>query len=221
MRQIITVFSAIVLLTACSKTTPKAALHELMEAYHEETLKMNPISATFQGDTRYNDYLPNYLSEEVIASQKTFYAETLNALNAIDDKKFNAENKLNKQVLQWECETGLMGMGFPTELLPINQMWTLQLTIGQLAAGASAQPFKTVQDYTNWLLRVDDYIDWLVSAKDRMKEGIVQGVVLPKSLIRKVVPQLETIANPDFEKISFLPQRLISLKPFQTKKKIA
>ena len=219
MKPIITVFSAIILLTACSKTTPEAQLLELMETYHEETLKMNPISATFQGDTRYNDYLPNYLSEEVMASQKVFYTETLNALNAIDDKNFTAENKLNKQVLQWECETSLMGMEFPTELLPINQMWTLQLTIGQLAAGASAQPFNTVKDYTNWLLRVDDYIDWLQSAKTRMKEGVVQGVVLPKSLIRKVIPQLESIVEPDLEKNIFFTPALHFPETFSNKEK--
>ncbi|GIR50499.1 MAG: hypothetical protein CM15mP59_2410 [Flavobacteriaceae bacterium] len=46
-------------------------------------------------------------------------------------------------------------------------MGTLQLTIGQLAGGSSAQPFKTVEDYDNWLARVDDYLVWLYTAEDR------------------------------------------------------
>ncbi len=187
----------------CNQSTPEVQLHELMQSYHEQSLKMNPLSATFQGDTRYNDYLPNYLSDEMMAAQKAFYSETLNALNAIDGKKLNEEDKLSKKVLRWECETALMGMEFPAELLPIDQMWSLQLTMGQLAAGSSAQPFKTVQDYTNWLSRVDDYVKWLASAKSRMKEGIAQEVVLPKSLIRKVVPQLKAITEPDLDKNIF------------------
>ena len=83
--------------------------------------------------------------------------------------------------------------------MPLNQMWTLQLTIGQLAGGGSAQPFKTVEDYDNWLARVDDYLLWLYTAEDRMKEGVEKNVVLPKSLIKKVVPQLASIALTDVE----------------------
>ena len=192
-----------VLLTSCTQPSAEEKLHTLMQSYHEQTLEMNPISATFQGDTRYNDYLPNYLDDEVIASQKAFYSETLQALHSINTNDLNEQEQLSKKVLRWECETNLMGMEFPTELLPINQMWTLQLTIGQLAAGSSAQPFATVDDYTNWLSRVDDYVVWLKSAKARMKEGIMQDVVLPKSLIRKVVPQLQAMTEPDLDKNIF------------------
>ncbi len=208
MRTFILTLCIAILVVGCTQPSPQAKLHDLMQHYHEQTLEMNPIEATFQGDDRYNDYLPNFLSDEVITSQKEFYSETLEKLNAIDDSALNEEDKLSKKVLQWECETTLMGMEFPSELLPIDQMWTLQLTMGQLAAGASAQPFKTVTDYENWLSRVDDYIAWLTTAKSRMKEGITQNVVLPKSLIRKVVPQLKAITEPDLEKnIFYIPAK--------------
>ena len=204
------VFSLIVvmLLASCAQPSAEEKLQTLMQNYHEQTLEMNPIGATFQGDTRYNDYLPNYLDDEVIASQKVFYSEILQSLQSINNDDLNERDQLSKKVLKWECETNLMGMAFPTELLPINQMWTLQLTMGQLAAGSSAQPFISVTDYTNWLSRVDDYILWLKSAKARMKEGIAQDVVLPKSLIRKVVPQLQAMTEPDLDKnIFYMPAK--------------
>ena len=196
------------LLASCAQPSAEEKLQTLMQNYHEQTLEMNPIGATFQGDTRYNDYLPNYLDDEVIASQKVFYSEILQSLQSINNDDLNERDQLSKKVLKWECETNLMGMAFPTELLPINQMWTLQLTMGQLAAGSSAQPFISVTDYTNWLSRVDDYISWLKSAKARMKEGIAQDVVLPKSLIRKVVPQLQAMTEPDLDKnIFYMPAK--------------
>ena len=208
MRTIFFFLLATVLVTSCTQQTAHEKLHELMQNYHEQTLKMNPIGATFQGDTRYNDYLPNYLDDEVIASQKAFYSETLKKLLSINSNDLNEQDKHSKKILQWECETTLMGMEFPSELLPIDQMWTLQLTMGQLAAGASAQPFTTVTDYTNWLSRVDDYVAWLKSAKTKMKEGIMQDVVLPKSLIRKVVPQLEAMTESDLDKnIFYMPAK--------------
>ena len=187
----------------CTQKSASDQLNELMNTYHEENLKRYPISATSQGDARYNDYLPNFLSDEFIMDQKAFYTQTLDNLNAIDKEQLDEADKLSVEVLRWECETSLMGMEFPSELLPIDQMWTLQLTIGQMASGAGAQPFNTVKDYENWLSRLDDYVVWLKSAKSRMEEGIEQGVVLPKSLIRKVVPQLEAITEPDLEKNIF------------------
>jgi uncharacterized protein (DUF885 family) len=208
MRTYILLLISTVLISGCTTPSPTAQLQELMQTYHEETLKMNPIGATYQGDTRYNDYLPNYLSEDIMRKRKTFYKDILQELNSIADSSLSEEDQLSKEILKWECETNLMGMEFPKELLPIDQMWTLQLTIGQLATGTGAQPFKTVEDYENWLSRVDDYVVWLSSAKTRMAEGIEQGVVLPKSLIRKVVPQLESITEADLEKnIFYTPAR--------------
>jgi uncharacterized protein (DUF885 family) len=208
MRTYILLLISTVLISGCTTPSPTAQLQELMQTYHEETLKMNPIGATYQGDTRYNDYLPNYLSDDVMRKHKTFYKDILQELNSIADNSLGEEDQLSKEILKWECETNLMGMEFPRELLPIDQMWTLQLTMGQLATGTGAQPFKTVKDYENWLSRVDDYVVWLSSAKTRMAEGIEQGVVLPKSLIRKVVPQLAYITEADLEKnIFYTPAR--------------
>jgi uncharacterized protein (DUF885 family) len=195
-------------MSGCTTYTPTEQLQDLMQTYHEETLKMNPLGATYQGYTRYNNYLPNYLSDYVMRKHKAFYKDILEELSDIDYKSLSEEDQLSKEILVWECEISLMGMEFPRELLPIDQMWTLQLTIGQLATGTGAQPFKTVEDYENWLSRVDDYVVWLSSAKTRMAEGIEQGVVLPKSLIRKVVPQLASITQADLEKnIFYTPAR--------------
>jgi uncharacterized protein (DUF885 family) len=203
MKNLFKLLTIALLAISCSQPSPQEKLHELMASYNEESLKMNPISATDQGDTRYNDYLPNFLSEEYITKRKAFYTQTLETLNTIETTSLNASDKLSADVLRWECETSLMGMEFPTKFLPIDQMWTLQLTIGQMASGAGSQPFTSVQDYENWLSRLDDYVVWLKTAKTRMEEGITENVVLPKSLIRKVVPQLEAIANSGLEKNIF------------------
>ncbi|MDO1498939.1 DUF885 family protein [Winogradskyella maritima] len=75
----------------------------------------------------------------------------------------------------------------------------MNLMMGQLAGGTSAQPFNTVEDYTNWLKRLDDYVVWLDTAKTRMQKGIKAKNVLPKSLIKKVLPQLQSILTNNIE----------------------
>ena len=102
---------------------------------------------------------------------------------------------MSKAVLTWDCDINLERLNFREDLTPINQMWTMNLMFGQLASGSGAQPFETVEDYNNWLKRVDSYLEWLQTAEDRMKEGITVGHVLPKSLIKKVVPQLSSLAD--------------------------
>ncbi|MCZ6559490.1 MAG: DUF885 domain-containing protein, partial [Gammaproteobacteria bacterium] len=49
-----------------SSADQSAALDELVEAYFEELLVLNPLYATFIGDNRYNDRLANSLSPEHI-----------------------------------------------------------------------------------------------------------------------------------------------------------
>ena len=120
-----------------------------MDDYHQEALQLYPLSATYQGDKRYNDYLPNSLSNEFMEQEKKFYSSTLEKLNALDEGSLSEADLLSKKVLAWECDINLKRLGFPTHHLPINQMWTLQLTIGQLAGGSSAQPFTSVEDYEN------------------------------------------------------------------------
>ena len=62
-------------------------------------------------------------------------------------------------------------------------MWSKNLDFNQFANGTNAQPFKTVEDYNNWLKRLDGYVDWMHSAEAKMRQGIELGHVLPKSLI--------------------------------------
>ena len=172
-------------------------INEVFENYYQENLKLYPLNATRQGDIRYNDFLPNNLTDEFRNKEKIYYLNYVNQLNKFDDNKLNEDDKLSKKVMLWECTRNLERLDFNEHLTPINQMWTLQLDIGQFAAGLSAQPFKTIKDYNNWLKRIDDYLLWLKSVEDRMREGIENGHVLPKSLIKKVIPQLEVILNPD------------------------
>jgi uncharacterized protein (DUF885 family) len=45
------------------------------------------------------------------------------------------------------------------------------------------------------LVRLQGYLAWMRSAEDKMRMGIEKGYVLPKSLIVKVLPQLEAMAQ--------------------------
>ena len=175
--------------------THNAAFDTLLEDYFEGSLELYRINATYIGDERYNDTLPNFLSPEFELKEKNFLNHYKDKLVAFDDNELNKQQLMSKNILLRELALELEGKAFHTDLMPINQMWTFQLTMGQLASAKGAQPFKTPQDYRNWLVRLEGYLAWIRSAEDKMRMGIEKGYVLPKSLIVKVLPQLEAMAQ--------------------------
>ncbi len=209
MKKIITLLISILVFFSCNFNNEKSLkIAQVFENYYQESLKLYPLQATSQGDLRYNHFLPNDLSDEFRKKEKEFYTFYKSQLNNFPDHTLNENDLLSKKVLLWECDLSLKRLTFNEQYTPINQMWTLQLTIGQYAAGLSAQPFKTVKDYNNWLKRIDDYLVWLETAEERMRQGIKNEIVLPKSLIKKVIPQLKTILNPDLnQNLFFSPAR--------------
>lgn len=162
----------------------------MLENYYEDGLKLNPLNATAAGDNRFNDQFPNPLSKAHTSNLKAYYNKYNDLLKNIDETQLSESETMTKAVLQWECDINLEKFNFREDLRPVDQMWSLNLNFGQLASGASSQPFKTVKDYNNWLKRLDGYTDWLHSAKAKMEEGIKLGHVLPKALIVKVIPQI-------------------------------
>lgn len=178
-----------------SASTVAMTFAEVLDAYHEDGMKLNPISATFYGDNRYNDQFANFLSEEHRQKTQAYYSTYLEKVRQFADGELSDSEKLSKDILIWDATVALEGLAFRQDLFPIDQMWTDNLVMGQFASGQSAQPFATVQDYNHWLSRVDDYLEWLATAQGKMQEGMRLGYVLPKALVVKIIPQIEVLAS--------------------------
>ncbi len=178
--------------------------NKMLDNYYEEGLKLNPLNATFSGDTRYNDSFSNFLSDEYVSELKNYFTSYKEQVSKFKDEDLSETEKMSKDVLLWECNINLETLSFKNGIYyPIDQMWSVNLMMGQLASGSSAQPFKTMEDYNNWLKRVDGFVLWLNSAESRMTEGMAAGYVLPKSLIVKVVPQVKAMTEPNLEQNLF------------------
>lgn len=167
-----------------------ALLDELFEAYFEEILELNPLDATFIGDNRYNDRLANSLSPEYLETSRALERKYLAALLAIDNGDLNGQDLLSYEIFRLDRETSIAGERFPGELLPLNQTFSLANFFAVMGSGQSVQPFATVSDYENFLSRADDLIEYLDQAIINMRIGVERGVVQPRVVMEKVVPQL-------------------------------
>jgi uncharacterized protein (DUF885 family) len=186
-----------VLLCSCKQNTTKepmtkliAPVNELFDRYYEDRLKLFPLDATLAGDYRYNDLLNIDISDSFRIQERSFYSKYLDDLKKYDRAGLSENEQISYDILKWECESHLQELKFPFNLMPVNQIFSLHLLIGQLAGGDSFQPFKTAKDYDNWLSRLRTFTVWCDTAIVNMRKGIKLGYVLPKSLTIKVIPQM-------------------------------
>ncbi|UII20441.1 DUF885 domain-containing protein [Fulvivirga ligni] len=189
-----------------SEVESKPDISKVYEDYYQDRLKFYPLEATSAGDNRYNDTLPNNISQEYLSQLKSFYENYQQKLAEFDKSSLSATDQLSYDILEWECNINLEGLKFTTELTPLDQFWSLQIMMGQYASGASAQPFKTEDDYDNWLKRVDDFMVWCDTAMVNMTKGMETGWVLPATLTKKVIPQIAELDHgPVEEHLFFSP----------------
>ncbi len=172
-------------------------LNDLLEKYYRERLSFFPLDATMQGVEGYNDQLQIDVSEDFRRQLRDFYNRTKSALAQYDPAKLDDNDRISYEILQWECDINLKGLEFPDNYTPINQFWSLPLTLGQYGSGSGTQPFRTVADYDNWLKRVGKFPMWCDSAVAYTRRGMEKGYVLPKSLIVKIIPQFKDLIVKD------------------------
>ena len=205
-KTLLTILTASTLFISCQEEKKKTvvadvvtknnAFDELLKNYNEGKLQLNPINATYAGDNRFNDKFPNTLSEAYQVKNDAFYNDFKAKVANFKNTDLTQSEQMSKAILDWDCTMALAQNSFKNDaLMPINQMWSINLTMGTLGSGSSAQPFKTVKDYQNWLGRLNGYNVWLETAIKNMRQGITEGYVLPTSLINKIIPQFKSLAE--------------------------
>jgi len=175
-------------------TQDKAAqLDALYAQYWEEALQLNPVQATFQGDPRYNDQLPDFYSAQFRQQSHDFTQRWLDQIQAIGPDGLTGQDLVSYQIFVRDAKNSLEGEQYPGWMLPVDQMGSIATFTAQLGAGTGAQPFKTVKDYDNWLARGNRIPVLVDSIITDMRAGMQAGVVQPRALMVKVVPQYDAI----------------------------
>ncbi|ASW75302.1 hypothetical protein IQ37_10435 [Chryseobacterium piperi] len=187
-----------------TKVTP-TNLDSIASNYYEQYLKLYPLDATSQGDTRYNDQLPINIDKDFISGEVAFYNSIQNQLDKVDYKSLSDDDKVVYDVLDYTLKDKIEAYAYHPEYIPFTQFTGLPLNFPLFGSGEGSQPFKTEKDYEDWLQRMNKFPLWMDSAIENFKDGITNKVVLPKKLIVKMIPQMraEEIISPDLDKNIF------------------
>ena len=202
-------------------------IDSLFKDYYTFKKRINPLEATKAGFNEYNDQLANYISAPYKKDLIDSYTRFLNELKKYDSTMVTPSQWMSMRVMAWDCNIKREGLtnaiatiaspmyDMPTfELFPLMQIQSLHLYFSQLASGNSLQPFHTINDYDNWLKRVDAYLPFLDTCMARMNLGIARGVVLPKVLIKKMIPQLDEFVQVPVQKHLFFSPILLMPSDF-------
>jgi uncharacterized protein (DUF885 family) len=181
-----------------ASATAQAAkqVDRLADTFYVARAKFDPLLyATANGDSRYDDQIGMAISPSVRAKQFALYHTLQKQLQAIDRKQLSQKEQLNYDVLGFEIGAMLDLERFPEHLLPLDQFDNVPSTLANYASGTGSQPLTNPKQYRAYLSRLNQLPGWIDQAIANMKEGMRTGVVLPKALTAKMLPQFKQLAS--------------------------
>ncbi len=204
MKKTILLFSILSVFFACKTENKNTTdLAKIVDQYYEDQLILNPISATSNGDNRYNDLLTIDFTDAHRAKVKQLLKKYSNDLSQLDRNSLSPNDQITFDLFKRELDLGLEGLTYQDNLTPLNQFYGFHLTFAQLGSGSVIQPFATVKDYDNWLKRMNIGANYLDSCVVYFKKGLSKNYVLPKALVSKIIPQLKSFDVKNIEESTF------------------
>jgi len=186
------------------KMTEGEKLAAIAERYFQDRLVLNPIEGTqVTGDAKYEGELEIDIAPVHRVKQRALYQRVQGEQAALNVKLLSPADELTRSLLENEVKMRLELLRFPGDLLPIDQYGGLPVYIAQFGTGQDIQPLKTVENYRNYLKRLDKLPAWVDQAMINMRAGIERGVVQPRVLIERSLPSLKALTTQDLDKSAF------------------
>src|SRR5450755_4043288 len=186
------------------------AFGRVLNDYYDDRMKYFPLEATQNGDNRYNDQFPVDFTDSYLDTLRNFYGRYLDKILVFDRDKLNQNDQISYDIFTREMKMYLEGLDFHftinivtmpnLQYMPFNQFEGTPLFLRQMGSGSGIQPFNTVQDYYNWILRAGKFQAWTDSAIIYFRKGLANGYILPRCLVEKMIPEMQNMATADTTK---------------------
>ena len=172
---------------------------DFLDSEWEKTLNNNPLFATYVGDKRSNNII-NSNSIEQFLEEKNNSIESLNNLKKINYSKLNDDNKLNYKLYEFDLKRDIDLKNFPTYFLRINQRGGIQ----SFYETGNRLVFSSIQDYYDWLSRLNIFSKNIENFLEINKEGLSYGITQPKMITESVILQIDFIINSEINNNPFM-----------------
>ena len=180
--------STVLFLTLASNVLADEAeeLHQLFESEWERTMQESPTWASQLGDKRYNRVWADRSADAIRASARKDN-DALQALSAIDKSQLSPVDQLNYRLFEQEYKVRIAEQPFKLHLIPLNQRGGVQ-NQNNLSKSLS---FETVQDYEEWIVRLNGLPKYIAQTTELMKQGIAGGMLHPQIIMKRIPAQIK------------------------------
>ncbi|MFY9514344.1 MAG: DUF885 domain-containing protein [Rubrivivax sp.] len=172
---------------------PARALHQLFADEWERTLREQPDTATYYGDSRYDDRWPD-LSLPAIAAREAADRMALQRLRAIARAALSPADQLNYDTFEWQQQHAVERQRFREYLQPVSHQGGPQTADGII----ELLRFSSAADYSNFLQRMQALPRLIEQTTALMREGLRSGNLPPRVLMQRVPQQIaaQIVAEP-------------------------
>ena len=174
-------------LGACNESTPITEEDKLGQLFKDEwsnRLQENPTFATSHGVSDYNDRLQGISAADHarrLGQDKRFLAR----LDAIPRDTLNVEEQLNADLFRFVMDNRVKSAAFEPWRIPFLSDSGFHTWIVRIA---ESMPFKTVEDYDNYIARLNAIPAYFAQQTANMKQGLEDGFSMPRLILDNVEP---------------------------------
>lgn len=167
--------------------TPISPLHQLFQDHWEAWTRFDPLFATYVGEQRYNDRLP-IATEEANQSWQNQLIDFHKRLDGIPEQTLTAPDRLNYTLFRQMLEDEIAELGFHAYRLPISRTGGFHIMFPDVF---QQMPFVSIQDYENYICRLNGFQQFARENIELMREGLRTGYLPPRCTLTDVHKQLK------------------------------
>ncbi|MYC59192.1 MAG: DUF885 domain-containing protein [Gammaproteobacteria bacterium] len=189
---------------AATADTSSAELHALFEDEWRSRLARDPLFASYQGVTDYNGLLPDVspaAQERYLEEDRSF----LERLAGIDREALSAADGTNHELFEFIVGNRVILAEYRPWRIPILSDDGFHMSVQRMYESA---PLDTVEDYEQYLARLQatgDYFDQNIA---NMRQGIADGFTQPRAILEGILPSISgSIVEDPEESVFFTPFR--------------
>ncbi len=194
---------------AATTAEPDPKLTALFDSAWQRDLADNPLAASYYGDRRFEDRLPD-LSRAAITARDAADAQVLRDLASINRAKLSPDDQLSYDLFQREYTGRIAAQPFKPWLYEIRPSDGPQ----SLSETSELLPFQPVRDYDKWISRLKAIDPYLSQYQDNLLLAIRERRTQPRVIMEKALAQLQKqlvetpAASPFFAPFKRLPETI-------------
>ena len=173
-------FTIIFLGFGCELNNETTSLYNIFKNVQEFQNKESPISATYSGIHKYNNFMP-FNTNNDFERRLLFWQKTIEQLNDININNLSSDDKINYSIFYDMVIGNINKIKFKDYQMPLNADSGFHTGLSRLY---KAMPFKTKEDYDNYINRLNQFPRFFNEHINNMREGIKEGRTIPQVVLK-------------------------------------